>query len=316
MNESSLASITCCPPKLKVLLVLLRLAIGWHLLYEGLYKLDSYVTNQPWSSRSYLERSEGPFQNWFRGLTGKSPSQNEFDEKVILGSWIAYLDYFEEHYVFDLNQRESAEGELRHIQKELKEQVYDAPEMRRTYQQYADDVLRESRYLTLSQQTRLDANREMLQNKVGELTTQYETQLAGLLSEKQRRRGPLPATCGVITVIDRLVVWGLILSGGCLLVGLLSRFAAVTAALMLLMFFIAMPPMPGSLAATEGFSHYRYVNNNLLEALALLTLATTRSGRWWGLDTLLEPIWKACWQQIVNGKQGKTTGQKHSVPDV
>lgn len=316
MNESSIASITCCPPKLKVLLVLLRLAIGWHLLYEGLYKLDSYSTNQPWSSRSYLERSEGPLRNWFRGLTGKSPSQNEFGEKVILGSWIAYLDHFEGHYVLDLDQRESAEGELRHVQKELKEQVYDAPEMRRTYRQYADDVLRESRYLTMSQQTRLVTNRKMLQNKVGELTTQYETQLAGLLSDKQRRRGPIPATRGVITVIDRLVVWGLILSGGCLLVGLFSRFAAVTSAFMLLMFFVAMPPMPGSLAATEGFSHYRYVNNNLLEALALFTLAATHSGRWFGLDTLLEPVWKACWRQMTNGQKDKTTERKHSVPGV
>ena len=33
--------------------------------------------------------------------------------------------------------------------------------------------------------------------------------------------------------------------------------------------------------------NYLFVNKNLIEMLALLVLATTRSGRWFGLDALI-----------------------------
>src|SRR5262249_30524138 len=57
----------------------------------------------------------------------------------------------------------------------------------------------------------------------------------------------------------------------------------VVGALMILSFFLAAPPLPGVPEAfrVEG---YPYVNKNLVEALALLLLATTPVGRWVGLD--------------------------------
>jgi hypothetical protein len=36
--------------------------------------------------------------------------------------------------------------------------------------------------------------------------------------------------------------------------------------------------------------HYYFVNKNLIEMLALLVLATTRSGCWLGLDGLLHRL--------------------------
>ena len=48
-----------------VFLVLLRLAIGWHFLFEGLHKLDSFVTGEtttskPFSSAGYFREAPGP----------------------------------------------------------------------------------------------------------------------------------------------------------------------------------------------------------------------------------------------------------------
>jgi hypothetical protein len=40
---------------------------------------------------------------------------------------------------------------------------------------------------------------------------------------------------------------------------------------------------------TEG--KYLFVNKNLIEAIALLALATLRSGYWFGVDALLRSIW-------------------------
>lgn len=45
-------------------LVLLRLAIGWHFLYEGLVK----VISSDWSARAYLLDSRGPFSTLFHSM--------------------------------------------------------------------------------------------------------------------------------------------------------------------------------------------------------------------------------------------------------
>jgi thiosulfate dehydrogenase [quinone] large subunit len=45
-------------------LVFLRLAIGWHFLYEGLTK----ITKPGWSARGYLMDSQGPFSELFHTM--------------------------------------------------------------------------------------------------------------------------------------------------------------------------------------------------------------------------------------------------------
>ncbi len=49
-------------------LVVLRLTIGWHFLYEGVVKLF----NPYWTSKGYLLSSEGIFQPFFVWLAGDS----------------------------------------------------------------------------------------------------------------------------------------------------------------------------------------------------------------------------------------------------
>ncbi len=51
-------------------LVVLRVAIGWHFLFEGLSKL----TNPNWSSFFYLMDSKGIFENFFKMLAGNEQS--------------------------------------------------------------------------------------------------------------------------------------------------------------------------------------------------------------------------------------------------
>lgn len=50
-----------------IALTLLRVAIGWHFLYEGVSKL----TAPSWSSAGYLKQARGPFADFFRGLAGQ-----------------------------------------------------------------------------------------------------------------------------------------------------------------------------------------------------------------------------------------------------
>ena len=73
-----------------------------------------------------------------------------------------------------------------------------------------------------------------------------------------------------------------------LLLGLVTRLACVAGAAFLLMFFLAMPPLPGWPEGPRTEGHYLFINKNVIEMLALLVLATTRSGRWCGLDGLVQ----------------------------
>ena len=50
-----------------IALTLLRVAIGWHFLYEGVSKL----TAPSWSAAGYLKQARGPFADFFRGLAGQ-----------------------------------------------------------------------------------------------------------------------------------------------------------------------------------------------------------------------------------------------------
>jgi uncharacterized membrane protein YphA (DoxX/SURF4 family) len=90
-----------------------------------------------------------------------------------------------------------------------------------------------------------------------------------------------------LTWINHLTAWGLTVLGACLLLGLFTRTSCVLAALFLLMTYLCMPPWPWFVAAPNNEGFYYFVNKNVIEMLALVALATTGSGEWFGLDALV-----------------------------
>ena len=104
-------------------------------------------------------------------------------------------------------------------------------------------------------------------------------------SVDQLKRGALPKPYTPIRVVDLLTITGLTVLGFLLIIGLFTRFAAFSAAIMVLGFYLAMPPLPG-LPEAPGPEHSLIVNKNLIEVLALLALAAVPSGYWFGLDKL------------------------------
>jgi uncharacterized membrane protein YphA (DoxX/SURF4 family) len=90
--------------------------------------------------------------------------------------------------------------------------------------------------------------------------------------------------------IDLSTMYGLAILGACLIAGLFTRTACVLSAGFLLMTYLCIPPFPWLPAAPNNEGYYLFVNKNLIEMLALLALATTTSGRWFGLDALIHAI--------------------------
>jgi uncharacterized membrane protein YphA (DoxX/SURF4 family) len=129
-----------------IFLVLLRLAIGWHFLFEGVQKVQSVyvvgetVTNRPFSSAGYFREATGPLggaMRWALGdpdalaLThvmvepmaeGEEPSRQPPHLRTPPGlarDWQAYLSRFEKHYDLNEEQREEARGRLEQAEDSL-----------------------------------------------------------------------------------------------------------------------------------------------------------------------------------------------------
>jgi len=111
------------------------------------------------------------------------------------------------------------------------------------------------------------------------------------MTAKKKEKGPLPAPVSSRNWwTDRIVAYGLVVVGVCLIIGFFSRTNAVLAALFLLSLYLAMPPWPGLPDNPRAEGHYLIVNKNLIEMLALLVLATLPTGRWLGLDGLVHAL--------------------------
>lgn len=107
-----------------------------------------------------------------------------------------------------------------------------------------------------------------------------------LLSVEQIRQGPVGTPWTSLYVSDMMTIAGLTILGAMLLLGFWTRLAAVMAAVMLFMFYAAMPPWPG-VPEAPGPEHSFIVNKNLIEVAALLAIAALPTGRWFGVDGMI-----------------------------
>jgi len=93
------------------------------------------------------------------------------------------------------------------------------------------------------------------------------------------------------------VALGLTLAGVGLLLGLLTRPSCFIGAVLLLMFYLASPALPWVPENLKSEGHYLYINKNIIEMLALLSLMFLPTGRWLGLDGLLYVMMPWRWRK-------------------
>lgn len=110
--------------------------------------------------------------------------------------------------------------------------------------------------------------------------------------QDQMQVGPVPRKPD--TLISKFVNWGnmlgLTIAGVCLMLGLFTRLSAVVGAGLVALYYMAMPPWPGLPESPMSEGHYFIVNKNLIEMIALLMIASSRVGRWFGLDAIIHAI--------------------------
>jgi len=93
----------------------------------------------------------------------------------------------------------------------------------------------------------------------------------------------------MLAISDYAMMWGLVIVGLLLMIGLFTQIAALIGLALLIMIYVAIPPLnyTGFIVSTTQGTEL-YVDKNLIEILALAVVASFRTGRILGLDILVE----------------------------
>ena len=92
---------------------------------------------------------------------------------------------------------------------------------------------------------------------------------------------------GVLNMVDILNTWGLIAIGLGLILGLFTRLAAISGAILLFIYYLNNPPLIGLEYSVPTEGSYLIVSKTLIESIALVALAVFPSGSFAGLDILV-----------------------------
>jgi uncharacterized membrane protein YphA (DoxX/SURF4 family) len=296
-------------------LVLLRVAVGWHFLYEGLWKIDSWRKGtKPFSAEGYIANSSGPLRSWFRAQLDDPDGLERLQPAGIVGRWERTIAELDRKYGLSEEQKTSARKKIREL--ELAKEAYfndlankskiDA--YREEIQKVAEDeqsdpaFVREHAGVRRKELVKVrdellgtaDAwNRSLREHVTAALNPeQIERESNEGLGLTARLKLPFDLNWSEDDLynINRATMLGLTVCGGLLVVGLFSRLSALGAAMLVASFYACNPAPPLGPGMLGDPGHYLYVNKELVECLAALVLATIPTGRWLGLDALIRGL--------------------------
>lgn len=78
----------------------------------------------------------------------------------------------------------------------------------------------------------------------------------------------------LLRITDFFIVTSLLLIGVCLIIGICEKIAVLTGIFLLLMFYLAHPPIIGFSGDLGLQGNYLIINNNIIEIVAMLILLT------------------------------------------
>ena len=97
----------------------------------------------------------------------------------------------------------------------------------------------------------------------------------------------LAASPSVLQAMDFLNIWGLILIGLSLILGLFSRLGMLAGIVLLALYYLSHPPLPGIRYSMPVEGSYLLVNKNLIEMVTMLALLYFPAQRSIGIDRFI-----------------------------
>ena len=287
------------------MLVLLRLAIGWHFYSEGIAKTQ----DDSWSSAPFFANARGPYAEYFRAVVWDGDGRMRLDREETMQWFALYRERVSDHYGFDEEQQRQAQvnyakaiEQYDWVMSEHSAEVEEYRLGRERVEQLEDDPVRDS-VASLGGQREtvrreLNDKIEPVLQKIDTIWENYEDAQNSVATEQQLDAyGALPLAkppsrflgTGLYVdtnVLNAWVPYFDIAIGLALLLGLLTPVAALAAAGFLGSVFLSqLPPASGPTS-----TYYQ-----LIEAIACLVLAGTGAGRFAGLDFFLHLIIRKTW---------------------
>ena len=284
-----------------VALAFLRIVVGLHFFLEGV----SHLRDPEWSSAGFRKAAVGPLAERYRralpetgdwsgtlgGVRGRSPSEAMSDwEASLLGSWKRRLEERAKVVPLAGDARQSAEAALDAAGKELAAWLSG---IREPLTEYRLDLVRLADNAAKPVAVEVPFERERVAKKRRELDRQasgwmaeaaaigerLEAQWDEALTPAERQRVAAATPPSPLWKADRFVSWSLVTIGGCLVLGLLTKFNAV-GGICFLASVVASQPfwVPGAQATYDQW----------VEIAALAVIAALPTGGWTGLDYFLQ----------------------------
>jgi uncharacterized membrane protein YphA (DoxX/SURF4 family) len=245
---------------------------------------------------------------------------------VIARDWEAYVGRFSTYYGLDESQRSKAQEKLQEAETKFAEWLnsgskaivktypsgtVDVTEstpqrieeyrsaLREVHDVYAKKLPAFGRDVEKARllKTKTDAVqlRKSLEADIDDQTELLKKSLGEILTPAQRDRDNMPEVEAPVFLkyLDTGTAWFLFGVGATLLLGVVTRTSCVLAAGFLLMTYLNTPAFPWLPVPPQQEGSYYFVSKNVIEMLALLTLATTPSGRWFGIDAVFHQLRRA-----------------------
>lgn len=116
----------------------------------------------------------------------------------------------------------------------------------------------------------------------------------------------ITANPSILKMVDFLNIWGLILIGLGLFLGVFTRVAIIAGISLLTLYYIAIPPFIGLHYGMPTEGSYLVVDKTLIELFTLIVLAFFRTGTFLGLDRILYQFTKLKKKPITSSDKKQT----------
>ena len=280
-------------------IILLRIGIGWHFLNEGVEKYESSLHGREgFSAEVYLRNANGPLGPYFRQMIPDVDSRDLLDQTKLKASWQAEVARIAEHFQFTEAQRTQA-AKLADDSERWADYWFSSPENAEKRQKYFHDLdqiektEQDPDSMSFQRERAWESRRSVESDRralIAPLVDQGKTLRDAVVklatSDQLTSSGEIERQMTQLDLINITTTYGIMVIGVCLILGLMTPLAALSAAAFLAMIYLSMPPWPGLPPNPKTEGHYFIVSKNLVELLACLVIASTPSGHWVGLDAV------------------------------
>lgn len=286
---------TSIGPLAAAAIVALRLGVGAHFFLEGAAKLESSSS----FSAGFLGNAKGPLAPLYQRMVWDADGLHRLDRDGTFAFWDNYKNRVVSHFHFDEKQTKEADRLLKAYEDRLRAFLGSRRDEIEEYYQQLERRDRnahdESRSLASLQahEAKIAAERMKLRGQllptIDGLWKDFENDLNDVSTTDQYQRhgrleiGRIGSRFGDSNFVDKVIPWFDIVIGVCLILGLFTRPAAILGGLFLLS--VCAAQWPGSPGAAP-------IYNQMVEMLALFTLAALGAGQYLGLDYLLSGLFR------------------------